>query len=640
MIHAAGLWLALGAVAVLVGTAFVMGWQQESRAASPGVAVAIASAVFLVVLGAKLGCIARFASSHPFWDQWSEGGGLYRPYLEGRLPWSFLFEPHNEHRLSFTRLTALGLFDLNRQWDNRVQAVFNALLHSLMLGWLAAVIARRHELAEALIVGGVLALLAGIPFARENVTWGFQSWAYFYVLFAVLGLWLVPETRAFTTGWWVGLACVFACLFTGGPGPLCAAALTVGLLLECLRSPSRWPAHVPTLIVGALLAAAGLLLLPAVPRHQVYQAGTVREFLISLGRVAAFPWVDTPVLAPLVWTPFLLGLAKRIRWRRELPDGGRILTALGVFVLLHAPAIAYARGAGGAGPATRYFDILGLGVLVNLLAALALLHAARAGDRLRIGAGMLLWVALVAVGGVNLASRVMLVELPAAAEASLRQARRLATFLETGQREALAASVPSDLPAASADILAEMLEDPFVRSVMPASVRPALPLAQEDAAGSAFEPGGLPPGYAPEPGRPAFSSWPKFFTHRTGEFRSNVITTATLPYLRVEVTGYYITHRQALALVGAAQRVPVSLRAPAGGRWLARTVRRPAGPFRVVATDEQPDQWYAFRAPVEIGALSAGTEWLLERWHAPLEAGALLATFIVLWSALLPPVRP
>jgi hypothetical protein len=42
-------------------------------------------------------------------------------------------------------------------------------------------------------------------------------------------------------------------------------------------------------------------------------------------------------------------------------------------------------------------------------------------------------------------------------------------------------------------------------------------------------------------------------------------------------------------------------------------VRCPSGPFTVVASDDSPISWFAFRQPAEIGAGSAIAESLIQR---------------------------
>jgi hypothetical protein len=72
----------------------------------------------------------------PDWDQWdAEALKLLVPWYEQDQFLSRLFEPHNEHRVVLTKLQNLALTVLNGQWDSRLFAVANALIHAA-LEWL------------------------------------------------------------------------------------------------------------------------------------------------------------------------------------------------------------------------------------------------------------------------------------------------------------------------------------------------------------------------------------------------------------------------------------------------------------------------------------------------------------------------
>src|SRR5215471_14443296 len=89
-----------------------------------------ALALFLVVLGAHWWLIGEYGTDVPWLDQWDAEPGLYQSWQTGTLNIHAWFAPHNEHRIFFTRVLALGLFLLNRQWDPRLQMVVNAGLYA------------------------------------------------------------------------------------------------------------------------------------------------------------------------------------------------------------------------------------------------------------------------------------------------------------------------------------------------------------------------------------------------------------------------------------------------------------------------------------------------------------------------------
>ena len=121
------------------------------------------ASLFLLIIGAKFSLIATYGSDLPYWDQWDgEAANLYRPYLQGKLGVGQLFSAHNEHRIFFTRLFALGLLEINdRQWDARLETVANALLHASVALLLAALALQVLPAGRAAIFMGLTAIFFG-----------------------------------------------------------------------------------------------------------------------------------------------------------------------------------------------------------------------------------------------------------------------------------------------------------------------------------------------------------------------------------------------------------------------------------------------------------------------------------------------
>src|SRR2546423_14890598 len=91
--------------------------------------VSFCVAAALTIVGARLWLISQYATSLPINDQWgAEGFYLFKPWFEGRLGLTDLLSPHNEHRIFFSRLLALGLTYCNGQWDCLLEIVFDAIL--------------------------------------------------------------------------------------------------------------------------------------------------------------------------------------------------------------------------------------------------------------------------------------------------------------------------------------------------------------------------------------------------------------------------------------------------------------------------------------------------------------------------------
>jgi hypothetical protein len=150
----------------------------------------LALTVFILVGLSRLYFVENFAVPLPYWDQWdAEGDFLLRPWIEGTLKLSDLWQPHNEHRIFPTRVLSLAIFEITGSWNNFTEARFNILLAAAIpaiLTWLmcrhGALFGKRYLL---LIV--VIAQFA-LPFSFENLLIGFQSQFYFLILFTLVSI--------------------------------------------------------------------------------------------------------------------------------------------------------------------------------------------------------------------------------------------------------------------------------------------------------------------------------------------------------------------------------------------------------------------------------------------------------------------
>jgi hypothetical protein len=104
------------------------------------------------------------------------------------------------------------------------------------------------------------------------------------------------------------------------------------------------------------------------------------------------------------------------------------------------------------------------------------------------------------------------------------------------------------------------------------------------------------------------------------------------------VSGYLGRKHQYLALkdlrTGRARAVKPS--EPAQEGWQDIIVSCPPGAFEIVAIEEDPDFWFGFREPIEIGRTSVAIEWLISKSRVMLLAGLALAVLAVRWTTVKP----
>jgi hypothetical protein len=585
--------------------------------------------LFLIVVTAKWWLIQTHPSQVPYVDQWNaEAGALYVPWQDRCLPWRQMLAAHNEHRIFFTRMLALGLFVLNRQWDPQLQQVVNAGLHALTAVALALFAWRLSGRRRLDAIVACAALLFALPFNWENTLAGFQSAFYFTVLFAVLafGLTLRP---GFTPGWAAGWACAAAGLLSSAGGILTPVALGVSTAVRAAGGRIRWRLAGVEAALALVLFGTGLALRRVEPGHAALAAGSAAQFVTAFLRNLAWPWIDEPAIAVLLWLPWL-GLAVRVAARRSRrTEHAAFLGAVGAWVIVQAAALAYGRGAGGEPPASRYMDLLSLGCFANALALLPL-ASGRAPGRKRIAAwaAVAAWLIVVGVGLDRLTADMWRgAEVRRTWMAAYTQTVR--DFLRTDDLPALSARrFPFETPYPDPVLLGNAwLRNPAIRRILPDGIREPIHLVAQEGDDVFAEPGWYPA--TPPPPREARGSYIGPGNPTQGRFVSRPVTCVTGGLLSFAVAGYLGVPGTSLALSDGAATRPVNPDGLPRERWVRELARCPDRSFAIVATDATPEYWFAFSDPVEVGVLSAVAEALLRHalalFVASLALGVLAA---------------
>jgi hypothetical protein len=454
-------------------------------------------AVTLAVASFRLLWVHLGAGSLPFWDQWdAEGWLLLRAWMQGELGMGQLVAAHNEHRILWPRLTALGLFLANGQhWDNLVGAAFCAVFVAVLAGALAHW--AQPRLAPALRAPMLLLLLtvACLPIAWDNLVSGFQIAFFQMLLFALLGLGLAVHMQATWRHALALLALLIAGLFTTAAGLLAPVVAVAVLLWRTARGelPRRGLAIAAAV---AAVAAAGIVLLPATPQHDGLRAQSVAGLLEALLLLLAWPFPTRLPLGLLLWLAPLLWLPAMLRRREPPPRLVVLAVAVSAWIALQAAAMAYARG-GEAVAASRYFDLLALGCTVNLLLLLEWVRTRVDGRRARMAAaaaGLLFGATTLALATVALAGIGSLGEHRARVE---HQTRNVEAYLRTGDPGHLEHKPFLHVPYPDPQRLRMFLDDPAIvamlggrsrRDGVPASGATPAPLSAVTAAVLALTP--------------------------------------------------------------------------------------------------------------------------------------------------------
>lgn len=609
----------------------------------------------LVILGAKLWLIARYGVATPVWDQWdAEGAGLFLPYLNHTLTLKDFFAPHNEHRIVFPRLLALGLLVLNRQWDAKLEMTANAALHTataLLLFWMLA-----RRLHPRLIGGLALTVLAAfaLPFGCENTLSGFQSAFYFLFLSAVAALALLTLSPRCSTRWWLGLLAAGLGIFTMASGFFAAAAVCALLVLEGAARPRAWKDQALPVVCCLAVVAGGLALTVNMEGHRTLHAQSVADFLAALAKALAWPNTDWPWMSLVNVLPIGLLLTQHLRAhaagaRAPVADRTteRFTLALSIWVFLQAAASAYARGAHGAGPVSRYMDLLSVGMLANMVAIILLLTR----DTPRLPARPLWsvcftgWLIVTAAGLIRLSVFDWGYYLPLKKRQADAQTAVLRAYLATGDRQILLAQPPDALPYPHLGRFVTLAGEPGLQAILPADVRRPLPVIPRQITADAFvRDGYYPTTPAPGPGAVAWGSYSARGNAAEGLLESEPLPRSRLPILQFDLAGYLGESHLLLKCVDLSSGHERMLHPsePARETWRPGWVKAPRNAFKIVAWDDRHTRWFAFQEPREMGYWSWRTVRWTERGGALFQAGALLLATLLLWPygrRLLPPEK-
>jgi hypothetical protein len=597
-------------------------------------------AVALVIFGARLWVIHNFGSSVPYWDQWgAEAKRLFLPWLNGTLTVSDLFAAHNEHRIFFTRILSLLLLVLNeRQWDPLLGMVVNALLSTFTAVLL--IIMLNNLLGKALqnLILLTVALLWSIPYAWENTLASFQSQFYMMLLFTLIALWGLLQNN-FSFKWWIGVIFALSAVFTVASGFFILLVLIVLKLYLIVVDVGKRLSHLPTLFVSIAIISISVMLMVRVPGHSFLMAKNISEFMLTFGKALAWPGVIYPWLSLVLYLPFL-ALVFRTLWLRRKPSHAELFVlTLGGWVILQAASMAYARSAGGSAPASRYMDILALGVIVNLLAFYFIAQTWYGLPRLLkpyFNTSVCLWKLLVILG---IGGLMVMGSWPAIQQRhaqGIEQLKNTREFIRTGELSTLQNKPFLHVPFPNPEHLASLLANPQLRAILPHTLTVPT-LLQSHQKHSIFMADGFFPTTGKYQNETTLGSYNHSGDGAVGRFESTLIQPKH-SFMEIPVAGYLGEKDLTLQLVVEDQPDPIIIKPPALSResWVSCYVRVPEQPFKLVAIDNRSNTfgWFAFAMPRSLGILSFITRWLLETGWVLLIIGISLL-FIIFCPPLL-----
>jgi len=586
-----------------------------------GVAVAAAGVAF----ASKLALVHAYGSDVPYMDEWDAlGRALFIPMSLGSLGSANFLVAHNEHRIVLSRLLGYGLAVANRQWDPLLEMTVNAAVHAGLCAALLIYARRSVQGMRFAAVALATTSLFVLSFDWENTLEGIQSQFYF-LEWAAFGMFLFcAPSETLSRRWWLGLLVGVLGLGTMSTGFVAPAAVLLVMVARAglERRYTRRDAAAAALL--ATLCVFGLATITHVPGHEILKAHSPGQWLAAAATAFSWPLTGWPPALLVLQLPTVAVVAGCVRVRR-IGRQESVLVCLALWTWMQMAAIAYGRANHGFAGSSRYTDLYAIGSFSNVLALAVQL---RLGPRVRAwGALAAAWAVLFSCGLWARNHDVHTTILDDYRRTREVQAKRVRSFLETGDLARFLASKPDELPYPNAGVLGPILVAPGIRSLLPAGIRPAIALTPgsgssgfEIAASAALQPELAGRAWVARKGPARFVSQP--------------IQGDVLPFLRIAMEGSPDLDTSVLRLESDHGSEPIPRASMDGGRWHAADVAFPESPGTRIVVDIPPgEHWFAFSEPVELGRGSWMDDWLLRRSGVAL--GIAEALFTASWIALL-----
>jgi len=460
----------LGAFSAYCAYRFALG-----QYAAPGrrCLILAAGGVGLLALGCRLCIAGGNVSWAPYLDQWNvEISGIVAPLAHGTLGWRDLFAGSNEHRVFLTRSLSLGTIVVNGAWDNRVLVIANYLMESTLVAWVCALAWSCLGWARGSCVGAAALLPMLLVCDWESIVSSNQAQFVFMAFGSVVAFSLLRGRSLRSVEGWGPLAFALLTLGSMASAFLTAVALMATALVMTpsgrrgLRSIAGYCA------VCAAIAALGWLTRAQFPALHFLYSKSAGEWLGAFLAYAAWPLPAGPVGLLVLWLPWCV-LLWRMLGRRETEPFAPFALALGLWVLLQACALAWARSGLSGLVSSRYTEFLAWGFVANSAAiVIAFNGRARAGGgRLTRLAVTAVWLA--GVGGFEVwrSHAIYRPYFEASRSQTLEHEQRLGTFMRTGDAGVIESVSFPHIPHYSAELIVSLLGDPGVRALLPGPLR-------------------------------------------------------------------------------------------------------------------------------------------------------------------------
>ncbi len=582
----------------------------------------------LLLMGAKLWLIDAVANPTPYSDQWdAEAVQLYKPWLEGDFRWQSLLAPQNEHRILPTKVLSLWLFHLNELWNPILQMEVNALVHTLAIILLVALLSLATGQHYLPLIAGTATIIFCTGTGWQNTLHGISSLWYFTSLFGIAALWLLTVSKPVGLKWWLGAFLGLLAAMSATSGTILFAASAVVWSLNYFQGRQRQITQLTAGIVSLLLFLCCYSLIPVIQGHEYLKAESVTDFLSSLVDIWAWPLPPGTVPGIILHAPAAVFAVYMLVTRPAPGDRRWFLFALAAWCTAQGLSLAYGRAT--VPIRARYTDMFAVDLLANLACLLCLLKQIHHKRWAKWALGG--WLVLMMAGLAWYVSAVLPDKLLYKKSTGINHQWSTHAYIRIGDADILKEGEPLvSRPYPDATRLQNLLDDETIRNILPTAVRgqiePVHPIGKEL------------PGFARVPLQSNYAGWEGLAFNSTAiaeggpqQLEIEFIADPLLPrWVELKMHIRKGSNSVLLRIEQNGKLLPYRLESIRSLQWSHLFIARvEPGPFKVVATNEGRGEAIKFSAPSVRGALDSSVALWLKLYPALIIIGAGL----LLWGS-------
>jgi len=478
---------------------------------------------------------------------------------------------------------------------------------------------------------GFSIMLFCFPYAWENTLAGFQSQFYFVFLFGTAAIWLTVTHEPLSKKWWWGIVCSMLAFLSLASGIFAlAASATINLIyfLLGLRKTKKQLIGIGILVV---LFVLGFVLTPTLPQHEQLKATSFIQFYHAL--VATLGWpVSSNLFSAIVRNlPALIFAIVLLTKRPAASDKRWFVLAMVVWCVGQSISIARGRAVGSL--SSRYLDLFAIGILINFVCLISLIRTRfpyRRKDMTLVICG---WLAVIFISLTTYVNNKVRNDLDFKYTCSQQEELNTKNYLASGDFNNLKDKPFLYIPYPDAQRLAEILNMPEIRGILPNNIRPGLtPVSVESSPADAF----IGNGYFPSVPKRPDTTWGS--SNALGDKgMGKLVLKFTVPNnsrLEIPFDGYPLGERMKIEVEHDGKLSPIELAADPRESWGYGYARVKKGPFSIHVTDASLKYWTAVGLPTVKwqGRLDRLTDKVLAKYYLFFILGLVIVIYLFTYN--------